>query len=114
MFITRRVQKILQTHKKKGCLEKLVLDSSIMKKTTAELKTKGKKLNSHATYVVNSGQRKDTGVLFGLNYSIHQHALALDVIQVLDGRNYFQSCYGKHSSLHVYCLSLSDSKYMTR
>ena len=31
-------------------------------------------------------------VLFWLNYSIHQHALALDVIQVLDGRNYFQSC----------------------
>ena len=25
-------------------------------------------------------------------YSIHQHALALDVVQVLGGRNYFQSC----------------------
>ena len=35
------------------------------------------------------------GVLFGLHYSIHQHALALDVIHVIhvpDGRNDFQSC----------------------
>ena len=39
------------------------------------------------------------------------NTLALDVIQVLD-RNYFQSCKGKHSSLHVCSLSLSDSKYM--
>ena len=29
---------------------------------------------------------------FILNELIYQHALALDVIQVLDVRNYFQSC----------------------
>ncbi len=32
---------------------------------------------------------------------------------VLDGRNYFQPCKAKHSSLHAYCHSLSDSEYMT-
>ena len=45
------------------------------------------------TCVINSCQGKVAGVLFRLNYSIHQHALALEVIQVVDGRNYFQSCY---------------------
>ena len=29
---------------------------------------------------------------FSDKYSIHQHTLALDVIQVLERRNYFQSC----------------------
>ena len=37
---------------------------------------------------------KDAGVLFRLNY-IFVNTLALDVIQVLDSGNYFQSCYGK-------------------
>ena len=34
----------------------------------------------------NSCQEKVVVVLFWINYSIHQHALALDVIQVLGGR----------------------------
>ena len=48
--------------------------------------------HSHATCMVNNCQGKVAGVLFSLNYSLHQHALALDVIQVLDGWNYFRSC----------------------
>ena len=43
---------------------KTSLDSSVMKKTVAELKTKGKKLNPHMTCTVNSCQEKLTGVLF--------------------------------------------------
>ena len=39
--------------------------------------------------MTNSNLGKDVGVLFGIFYLIHQHALALDVIQVLDGGNYF-------------------------
>ena len=35
------------------------------------------------TGVVNSCQGKVAGVLFRLNYSIHQHALTLDVILIL-------------------------------
>ena len=31
-------------------------------------------------------------VFFSLDYSLHEHALALDVILVLASRNYFQSC----------------------
>ena len=34
------------------------------------------------------------------------HILALDVMQLLGSRNYFQSCFGKHSSLHVCSSSL--------
>ena len=52
-----------------------------------------KTLESHATCMMNSCQGKIAGVFFRLNDSIHQHAPALDVLQVLDGRNYFQSCY---------------------
>ena len=33
--------------------------------------------------------------------------------QILDGRNYFQSCQGNHSSLHVYCRSLSLSRIVS-
>ena len=51
-----------------------------MKKTGAELMTKHKKQDQHATVVINSYQGKVTGVLVRLNYSIHQHALALDVM----------------------------------
>ena len=41
--------------------------------------------------LVNSCRKKDTDVLFKLNYSIIS-TLALDVVQVLESRNYFQSC----------------------
>ena len=56
------------------------------------IRSQERNLYTHATNVVNSCQGKVSGVLFRLNYSIRQHLLALDVIQVLDGRNYFQSC----------------------
>ena len=39
-----------------------MLDSSMIKKTAAQLKTKGKKLDPHATCVVTSCQEKDAGV----------------------------------------------------
>ena len=39
-------------------------------------------LDLNATCVVYSCQGKVAGVLFRLNYSIHQHARALEVIQV--------------------------------
>ena len=35
------------------------------------------------TSIVNSYHRKVAGILLGLNYSIHHHALALDVIKFL-------------------------------
>ena len=54
----------------------------MMKKSTADLK-----MDPNATGVLNGCQGTDAGVLFSLNYSIHQHALALDVVQVLDGTN---------------------------
>ena len=41
-----------------------MLNSSITKKKSAESKTKGKKMNPHATCVVDICQRKVTGVLF--------------------------------------------------
>ena len=41
-----------------------------------------------AACLVNCCQGKDAGVLFRLNLSIHQHTLALHVIQVLDNRKY--------------------------
>ena len=56
-----------------------------MKKSTTNSKTKGT-WNPHVTCVVNSCQGKDAGV-FRLNYSIYQHALAFDVIQVINGTN---------------------------
>ena len=104
----------LQTRPKKGnsCLEKPaidVLDSSLMKKTAANSKTKGDKktLDPHAIFVINSCQGKDAGIVFRLNYSII-NTLALAVIQVLDGRT-ISTLLGKHSSLHAYCSSLSLS-----
>ena len=42
-------------------------------------------LELNATCTVNGCQEKDAGVLFRLNYSIYQHALALEVILVSDG-----------------------------
>ena len=60
-------QKILRTQFKKrkrnGRLGKLVLDSTMIKKTAAESKTKGRKQNPHATCKVRC-QGKVTGVLF--------------------------------------------------
>ena len=44
-----------------------------MKKTVADLKAKGKKLDIRVARLVNSCQGKDAGILFRLNYSIHQH-----------------------------------------
>ena len=35
-----------------------------------------------------SCQGKDARVLFKLNYSIYEHALALDVIKIIDGKNF--------------------------
>ena len=35
------------------------------------------------------------------------NTLALCLIQVLDSKNYFQSCKGEHNSMHIYCCSLS-------
>ena len=47
-------------------------DSSMMKKTAANSKAKGKKRGStHG--LLGSCQGKDAGFLFRLNYSIHQH-----------------------------------------
>ena len=45
-------------------LRKHTLDSSVMKKTDAESKTRGRKLNPHVTCVVDSCQGKVAGVLF--------------------------------------------------
>ena len=51
-------------------------------------KFKGMTLLIHTQHsVVYSCQGKLAGVLFFLNYSIQQHSLTLDVIQVLDGMN---------------------------
>ena len=61
--------------------------------------------------LVNCSLGKDAGGLFRLSYSIHQHTLTLDVIQVLDSRNYFQYCLGKHNSLHVLQPRLSDNEW---
>ena len=74
--------------KKYGHL-RIVLGSSMMKKTAAELKNKGKKINPHTNCVVNSCQERLLEFFFLLNNSIHQLALALDVTQVYDGRNLF-------------------------
>ena len=64
-------------------------------RTAADSKAKGKKQKKtkdlHAACLVNSCQGKDAGVLFSLNYQFI-NTLALDVIQVLDSRNYFLSC----------------------
>ena len=51
----------------------VTLDSSMMKKTAAYSKAKGKKPGSTCAIMVISCQGKDAGVLFRLNYSIHQH-----------------------------------------
>ena len=57
-----------------------------MKKVAVDSVPKGSKpADRHMTCMVCSCQGKVAGV-------INQHSLALDVIQVLDGNNYFQSC----------------------
>ena len=88
MFITWRLHG--RFYRGYGCLGKLALDSFTMKKKAAELNS-GTILNPHVTCVINGCQGKIFGVYSDFNYSMHQHALALDVIQVLDGWNYFQS-----------------------
>ena len=73
-------------------------------------------LGTHTACVVNSCQGKVAGVLFRVNYSIHQHSLALDVIQVLDGINYFKSVIKVSqfpACVSLLSLSLSESKLMT-
>ena len=57
----------------------------MMKKAAAESKTSGMKLDPHTACVVNHYQGKVMEF-----YS--EYKLALDVIQVLDSRNYFQCC----------------------
>ena len=85
----------------------------MMEKKAGNSKTKKRNLDAHTTCIVNIHQRKVAGVLFWLNHSIHQLALALYVIPVicLDGiqtvGTIFQLCYGKHNSMHILCYSLS-------
>ena len=78
----------------------------MMKKMAADFYTKIKKLDPHMACLVNSCQEKVAEVLVRLKYSIHQHALALDVILV----EAILILLGKHNSLFVYSRSLSDSK----
>ena len=59
--------------------------------TPANLKNK-KTLDPHRTCMVNWCQGKVIWVFICLNFSIHQHALALNVKHVFDARKYFQSC----------------------
>ena len=61
----------------------------IKRKRLQILRPKERNKDLYAACLVNSWQGKDAGVLFRLNYSIHQHT-GIDVIKVLDGRNYFQ------------------------
>ena len=49
------------------------LESSMMKKMATDSKAKGKKWDLHMACLVNSCQGKNAGVLFRLNYLIHQH-----------------------------------------
>ena len=75
---------------KNGHLEKLVIDSSMMK-TTVESKTNdGIKLNPHTTTLL--AVREGCWCFILTKLLNHQYALALDVVQGLDGRNWFQSC----------------------
>ena len=58
----------------------------MMKKMATYSKSKGMKLDTRVTYVVNSGQGKVAGVCFLTKQSsMLQYALAVDVILVLDG-----------------------------
>ena len=63
----------------------------MMKKKAADLRTLDASWDTHTTCMVNSSKGLVAGVLLRINYSVHKTALALGVIQVLDGRN-FQSC----------------------
>ena len=79
-------------------LPKICLIRKMMKKTAAYSKAKGKKQDLHADCLVNSYQVKDAGVPLRLNNSIHRNT-GFGVIKVIDSRNYFQYCRGKHSSM---------------
>ena len=83
-----RARKILQTLLKRGNsrLGKLAidtLDSSMMRKRLLILRSMERIMDLHVVCLRNSCQGIDTGILFKLNYSIHQ-TLALHVIQVLE------------------------------
>ena len=69
-------------------------------------------MDLHTAFSVNCCQGKDAGVLFSLNYSIHQLTLALDVIQLLD-RNFFNLAK-LNSAMYVYCPFLSLSFYLSK
>ena len=91
-----------------------MLDSSMMKKTAANLRAKERNMDLHTACLVNCCQGKYGGVLFRPQYSIYQHALALDMIQVFDNGSCFQSCWAKHSSLHVCSHSLFRTVFLTK
>ena len=61
-----------------------------MKKMVAASRTTDTSWDTHVTSMVKSCQGKVAvaGVLFWLNYSIHQHALAMDVILVFLGKKF--------------------------
>ena len=56
-------------------------------------------------------QGKDARFFFSESTTQFINTLALDKLQDLDSMNYFLSCYGKHSFLHMEAaITLSDSK----
>ena len=57
----------------------------VMKKTTVYSKSKKRTLVTHAIYIVNNWQEMVAGVILWLNLLNASYALALDVIQVLNG-----------------------------
>ena len=59
-------------------------------------KTKGKKLEStHGSVWLMVVRERLLEFCSDFNYTLHQHAQVLNVIKVLDGGNYFQSCNDK-------------------
>ena len=111
-FITRRVHGRFYGLDFKnvgnGRLGKLAIDTlvlSMMKKMAADSMAQGKNLDLHGpAWLIAVRERSWSFIQTTLQFI---NTLALDVIQVLDSRNCFQSCYGKHSSLHVCSRSLS-------
>ena len=80
-------------------------------KTAADLMTVEIKLDTYATSVVNSSMGMIARVLYWQNYSICQHALTMEVIQVnclhCVGSIFYLGLNGKHNSLHVYFCSIA-------
>ena len=81
--------------------------SLLIKKMAADLKTKGTKPRPVRDLRRKAGSEWLLEFCRLHGYSLFPFILSLDVIQVLDDRNYFQSCQDKHCSLHVYCYFLS-------